>query len=100
MTMLLKAMRENLRNDPDKAVKYVTAFNSVVTEMGQEGLEKIWESMMLKNRLPPNCIGAILLPLMSGFFRPGVSWSCHDLLGMIRLEIRRVPDTQQSTVAL
>ncbi len=42
VTTLLKAMRENIRNDPDKAVKYATAFNLIVTAIGQDGLEIIW----------------------------------------------------------
>ena len=43
VTTLLRAMRENIRNDPDKAVKYATAFNLIVTAIGQDGLEAIWE---------------------------------------------------------
>jgi hypothetical protein len=44
VTTLLRAMRENIRNDPDKAVKCATAFNLIVTAIGQDGLETIWGS--------------------------------------------------------
>ena len=42
VTTLLKAMRQNVQNDADKAVKYATAFNLVVTAIGQDRLETIW----------------------------------------------------------
>ncbi len=44
VTTLLKAMRQNIPNNPDAAVKYATAFNLIVTAIGQDGLETIWGS--------------------------------------------------------
>jgi len=47
VTTPLKAMRENVRNNPDAAVKYATAFNSIVTAIGRTAWRQYGDHTMM-----------------------------------------------------